>query len=107
MRRYKWEPHNLFYFWIVVNAVLTHCLFSIREATSVTTIAGDMQAMTGVSEMAQELMSACEGAMTTTSCANTESGAHDTATATFEDSSSQLEFNGSPGAAPRAWNNTK
>jgi hypothetical protein len=39
-------------------------LFSIREVTSVAIIAGDMQAMTDVSEMAQKLMSACEGAMT-------------------------------------------
>jgi hypothetical protein len=93
MGRYKWKPHNLFYFWIVVNAVLTHCFFSIREVTSVAIIAGDMQAMTDVSEMAQKLMRACEGAMTIINCANTESGAHDTATAsTFEDScSSQLE----------------
>jgi hypothetical protein len=36
MRRYKWKPHNLFYFWIAANAVPTHCFFSIREATSVT-----------------------------------------------------------------------
>jgi hypothetical protein len=31
-----------------------HCFFSIREATSVTAMAGNLQAMTGVSEMAQK-----------------------------------------------------
>ena len=41
--------------------------------------------------MAQKFMSTCEGAMmTTTNCADTESEAHDTATAAFEESSSQL-----------------
>jgi hypothetical protein len=44
-------------------------IFSIREVTSAAIIAGDMQAMTDVSEMAQELMSACEGTMTTIDCA--------------------------------------
>jgi hypothetical protein len=68
-----------------------HCFFSIREVTSVTIIAGDMQAMTGVSEVAQKLMSTCGGAMTIINCVDTESGAHDTATAAFEGASSQLE----------------
>ena len=54
-------------------------------------IAGDTQAMTDVSEMAQELMSTCEGAMATTSCANTESDEHDTATAAFDEAASNLE----------------
>jgi hypothetical protein len=40
---------------------------------------------------AKVLMTACEGAMTTTSCANTESEAHDSANATFEEAASQLE----------------
>ena len=62
----------------------THCFFSIREVTSVTIIAGDMQAMTDVSEMAQKLISACEEAMTTTNCANTEGDAHVAATAAFD-----------------------
>jgi hypothetical protein len=54
-------------------------------------IAGDMQAMTDVSEMAQELMSACERAMAVINCADTGSGAHDTATTAFEESgASQL-----------------
>jgi hypothetical protein len=91
MRRYKWKPHNLFYFWIVAKAVSTHCFFSIREVTSVAIIAGDMQAMTDVSEMAQKLMSTCEDAMTVMNCADTESGAHDKAPAAFEETSSQLE----------------
>jgi hypothetical protein len=46
-----------------VKAVSSHCFFSIREATSVAMIAGDTQAMTDVSEMAQKLMSTCEGAL--------------------------------------------
>jgi hypothetical protein len=50
-----------------------------------------MQAMTGVSEMAQKLMSTCEGAMTTMGCVDTGSGAHDKASAAFEEASSQLE----------------
>jgi hypothetical protein len=54
-------------------------------------IAGDTQAMTDVSEMAQKLMSTCEGAMTTTSCANTESDEHDTANAAFDEAASKLE----------------
>jgi hypothetical protein len=66
-------------------------LFSIREVTSVDIIAGDMQAMTGVSEMAQKLMSTCEGAMAIMNCASTESDEHDTANAAFEAASSQLE----------------
>jgi hypothetical protein len=70
MRRYGRKPHNLFYFWIAAKAVSSHCFFSIREAASATMLAGDMQAMTGVSEMAQKLISVCEDAMTTTSCAN-------------------------------------
>jgi hypothetical protein len=44
--------------------------------------------MTDVSEMAQELMSTCEGAMTTMNCAGTESDEHDTANAAFEDAPS-------------------
>ena len=43
-----------------------------------------MQAMTGVSEMAQQLISACEEAMTTTNFANTEGDAHVAATAAFD-----------------------
>jgi hypothetical protein len=50
-----------------------------------------MQAMTGVSEMAQKFMSTCEGAMTTTNCVDTECGAHGTASAAFADAPSQLE----------------
>jgi hypothetical protein len=92
MRRYKGKPHNRFYFWIVVDAVIGHCFFSIREVTSVAIIAGDMQAMTDVSEMAQKLMSPSEGAMAIINCADTgRRGAHHTASAAFEDSSSQLE----------------
>jgi hypothetical protein len=75
----------------MAKAVGSHCLFSIREATSVTMTAGDMQAMTDVSETAQRLMSACEGAMTTMNCADTYSGAHDSASNDFEEASSQLE----------------
>jgi hypothetical protein len=48
-----------------------HCFFSIREVTSVAIIAGDMQAMTGVSEMAQKLMSTCGGAMIIINCVDT------------------------------------
>jgi hypothetical protein len=91
MRRYGRKPHHLFYFWIVVKAVSSHCFFSIREVASAAIIAGDTQAMTGVSEMAQKLMSTCEGAMTTISCANTESDEHDTATAAFDEAASKLE----------------
>ena len=47
--------------------------------------------MTDVSEMAQKLMSTCEGAMTTTNCANTESDEHDTANAAFDEAASKLE----------------
>ena len=36
-------------------------------------------------------MNACEGAMTTINCADTESGAHDTANAAFDEAASQLE----------------
>jgi hypothetical protein len=53
-------------------------------------LAGDMQAMTDVSEMAQKLISACEDAMTTTSCANTGGDEHDTATAAFDEAASSL-----------------
>jgi hypothetical protein len=44
--------------------VSSHCFFSIREVASAAMLAGDMQAMTDVSEMAQELISVCEDAMT-------------------------------------------
>jgi hypothetical protein len=54
-------------------------------------IASDTQAMTDVSDMAQKLMSTCEGAMTTTNCVNTESDEHDTATAAFDEAASKLE----------------
>jgi hypothetical protein len=47
--------HNLFYFWIVAIAVIAHCIFSIREAASVT-MADVPPALTGVSPEAQELM---------------------------------------------------
>jgi hypothetical protein len=53
-------------------------------------LAGDMQAMTGVSEMAQKLISACEDAMAIINCANTEGGEHDTATAAFDEAASSL-----------------
>jgi hypothetical protein len=43
--------------------VSSHCFFSIREATSVAITAGGMQAMTDVSEMAQNLMNSFEDAM--------------------------------------------
>jgi hypothetical protein len=68
----------------------SHCFFSIREVASAAIIAGDMQAMTDVSEMAQKLISACEEAMTTTSCANTEGDAHVAATAAFDEAASSL-----------------
>ena len=58
----------MFYFWIAVKAVSSHCFFSIRGVASATMIAGDMQAMTGVSEMARKLMSACEDAMAIINC---------------------------------------
>ena len=77
MRRYGRKPHNLFYFWIVAKAVSSHCFFSIREVTSVTIIAGGMQAMTDVSEMAQELMNSFEDAMAIMDCADTGSAAYD------------------------------
>jgi hypothetical protein len=67
--------HNLFYFWIVVKAVSSHCFFSIRDVASAAVLAGDMRAMTDVSEMAQNLISVCEEAMTTINCANTEGDA--------------------------------
>jgi hypothetical protein len=54
-------------------------------------IAGDMQAMTDVSEMAQKLMSTCEGAMTIINCADTEGDEHDTANAAFDEAASHLE----------------
>ena len=91
MRRYGRKPHNLFYFWIVVKAVSSHCFFSIREVASATNIAGDMQAMTDVSEMAQKLMSICEDAMAIINCDTTESDEHDTATAAFDEAASSLE----------------
>jgi hypothetical protein len=50
--------------------------------------------VTGVSPEAQKLMTACEGAMTTINCVNTESEAHDSANATFEEAASQLEEQG-------------
>jgi hypothetical protein len=53
-------------------------------------IAGDMQAMTGVSEMARKLMSACEDAMAIINCANIEGDEHDTATAAFDEAASSL-----------------
>jgi hypothetical protein len=50
-----------------------------------------MQAMTpDVSEMAQELISACEGAMVIINCADTEDDEHDTATAAFDEAASSL-----------------
>ena len=57
-------------------------LFSIREVTSVAIIAGDMQAMTGVSEMAQKLMNSFEDAMAIMDHADTESAAYDKASST-------------------------
>ena len=54
-------------------------------------VAGDMQAMTDVSEMAQKLMSTCEGAMAITSCADTEGDEHGTANAAFDEAASHLE----------------
>jgi hypothetical protein len=41
--------------------------------------------------MVQELMSTCEGAMTTINCVNTEGDEHDTATAAFDEAASSLE----------------
>jgi hypothetical protein len=65
---------------------------------SVTIIAGDMQAVTEVSETvslsetAQGLMNSFEDAMAIMGCADTESGAYDNASAAFEEqASSQLE----------------
>jgi hypothetical protein len=54
-------------------------------------IAGDTQAMTDVSKMAQKLMSTCEGAMTIINCANTESDEHDTANAAFDEAATHFE----------------
>jgi hypothetical protein len=54
-------------------------------------IAGDMQAMTGVSEMAQKLMSTCESAMAIIYCADTDSDGHDAATTAFDEAASKLE----------------
>ena len=68
----------------------SHCFFSIREVASATNIAGDMQAMTDVSEMAQKLISACEDAMVIISCDNTEGDAHVVATAAFDEAASSL-----------------
>jgi hypothetical protein len=48
-------------------------------------------AMTDVSEMAQKLMTACEGAMAVIRCADTKSEAHDTANTAFDEAASQLE----------------
>jgi hypothetical protein len=50
-----------------------------------------MQAVTEVSETAQELMNSFDDALTTMDCADTESGAHDRASAAFEEAPSQLE----------------
>jgi hypothetical protein len=47
-------------------------------------------ALTGVLPEAQERMASCEGAMTTSTCVNTESEAHDPANTTFEGAASQL-----------------
>jgi hypothetical protein len=44
-----------------------------------------------VSPEAQELMTACKGAMSIISCVSTESAAHDLANATFEEAASQLD----------------
>ena len=77
-------------FWIAVKAVSSHCFFSIREVASATMIAGDMQAMTDVSEMAQKLISVCEEAMAIINCANTEGDAHVAATAAFDEAASSL-----------------
>jgi hypothetical protein len=53
--------------------------------------AGDLQAMTDVSEMAQKLMSTCcEGAVAIISCDDTGSDEHDTANAAFDEAASQL-----------------
>jgi hypothetical protein len=46
--------------------------------------------MTGVSEMAQKLISVCEEAMTIISCANTEGDAHVAATTAFDEAASSL-----------------
>jgi hypothetical protein len=54
-------------------------------------IAGDMQAMTDVSEMAQKLMNSFEDAMAIMDHADTESAAYDQASAAFEEAPSQLE----------------
>jgi hypothetical protein len=92
MGRYKWKPHNLFYFRIAAKAAsCSHCFFSIREITSVAIIAGDMQAVTEVYETAQGLMDPFEDAMAVMGCAGTESGAYGNASAAFEEASSQLE----------------
>jgi hypothetical protein len=55
----------------------------------------DVPVLTDVSPEAKVLMTACGGAMAITSCANTESEAHDSANATFEEAASQLEELGS------------
>jgi hypothetical protein len=54
-------------------------------------IAGDLQAMTDVSEMAQKLMSTCESAMAIICCADTESDEHDAANTAFDEAASKLE----------------
>jgi hypothetical protein len=96
MRRCKWKSHNLFYFWIVVKWPMQcsdRSLFFLysRGYIRVAMIAGETQAMTDVSEMAQKLMTACEGAMTIINCVDTESEAHETANAAFDVAASQLE----------------
>jgi hypothetical protein len=55
-------------------------------------IAGDLQAMTDVSEMAQKLMCTCEGAMAMAilNCDDTEGDGHDTANTAFDEAASQL-----------------
>jgi hypothetical protein len=90
MRRHKRKPHNLLCFWIVANAVIAHCVFSIREVTSVA-MADVPPVLSGVSQEGRELMSPSGGAIITTSCVNTESAAHESANAEFEAAASQLE----------------
>ena len=65
-------------------------LFSIREVASATIIAGDMQAMSDVSEAARDLISACEDAMVIINCDSTEDDAHGVATAAFDEAASTL-----------------
>jgi hypothetical protein len=49
-----------------------------------------MQATTDVSEMARQLISACEDAMVITNCDSTEDDAHGVATAAFDEAASTL-----------------